>query len=787
MNKPVFAIFISLLATINLYAKDICVKVIDNENKEAIPYASLSVQYSDTTTYHIADMEGRCCFSPLKYPLQITASALGMTDNTIVVSESPLQELQITLSFKTQDLKEVVVKGTARLTKMGEKGLTYDMAKNQRAQKENSLQALAYVPLIKVDGDGKISLQGSSDFSIFINGRPSEMVQTSPQAYLESIPASNIQKVEIITNPTAQYGPDVNTRIINIVLKDPIVDGYRGVVKAGGTTQPTANADLSGMIKKGNVEASLAYNYTLDGQRHQPSSVNYTSSTSGDQWGSHMKGTGNWNTHTMRAMLKWQVDQQNSLYLDAHGLVKYNKFHTAREITYPSSYESLNPANVKNSSDYTSGAVEANAIYRHYASKQSNSERFTFGYHYTYNPDKRNVTQTDETGKQTGYDNVQRTNGGMSEHTVMTSWLLPLSAKHYLRTTLKDIYRTGHTHSSWEYADGADAYTEQMKYTDQIFHGSIAYTGNIGKVRIQSDLDFDYDYIDMKLDDASLNYKRHRTYWMPTERIIWSPNQSSQFSLKYRPSIVRPSIVMLNPFRSTQDGYGYNEGNPELEPQHTHNVSMMYYTVLNGKVVLAFIGNYYHMTDIILQYFNQEGDYVNVRGYGNIGKADKGELISNIQWSMLPWLNFTLYSSVGVRWMSGHELNLYQRDFECNITPIMDFLLPDNYRLTCQVGYYHPEAAPWTTKRGFVLYSINARKSFLKGRLNVSAIINSPFSRYIHIKETSRMATLKRVQLNSITARSFGLNISYAFNSGKKINLRRDDSLSSEDLTTGVK
>jgi hypothetical protein len=49
------------------------------------------------------------------------------------------------------------------------------------------------------------------------------------------------------------------------------------------------------------------------------------------------------------------------------------------------------------------------------------------------------------------------------------------------------------------------------------------------------------------------------------------------------------------------------------------------------------------------------------------------------------------------------------------------------------------------------------------------------------------MATLKRVQLNSITARSFGLNISYAFNSGKKINLRRDDSLSSEDLTTGVK
>lgn len=181
------------------------------------------------------------------------------------------------------------------------------------------------MPLVNVDADGSISVQGSSSYSLYLNGRPYEMAQTSPKVFLESLPASSIKKVEVITHPDNRFGADSQRYILNIVLKQPMLEGYVVNLSAGGNTQPTANGSLMGMIKKNKVDASINYTYNLNGQRHQPTDITYTEKDEkGDIthiWRNDGKGNGDWHTHTVRAMLKWEIDSLNTLYADAHGQI----------------------------------------------------------------------------------------------------------------------------------------------------------------------------------------------------------------------------------------------------------------------------------------------------------------------------------------------------------------------------------------------------------------------------------------------------------------------------------
>ena len=118
------------------------------------------------------------------------------------------------------------------------------------------------------------------------------MAHTSPKAFLETLPASEIAKVEVITNPTSKMGPSAQRYIINIVTKKDVVDGFVMNLGAGGNTQPKANGSLLGMLKKGDVDASVTYDYELNGQRDQPVVMDYsvpaTEKTTAQHWTTHM-------------------------------------------------------------------------------------------------------------------------------------------------------------------------------------------------------------------------------------------------------------------------------------------------------------------------------------------------------------------------------------------------------------------------------------------------------------------------------------------------------------------
>ena len=218
MRKLLFLCFVSVC--IIAQAQEIKGVVIDATSKEIVPSATIIIEYTDKTDRTVSNENGEFYFKPQKFPVKVKATIWDIVSDSVYLDKYPEGNV-ITILMPTNaiELNEVAVTGHARLTSITEKGFSYKMSANERAQEENTLQSLSYVPFVNVDVNGSITVQGSSSYSLYLNGRPYEMAQTSPKAFLETLPASEIAKVEVITNPTSKMGPSAQRYIINIVTK----------------------------------------------------------------------------------------------------------------------------------------------------------------------------------------------------------------------------------------------------------------------------------------------------------------------------------------------------------------------------------------------------------------------------------------------------------------------------------------------------------------------------------------------------------------------------------------
>lgn len=789
MKKSVTTMLSILLTSISIFANELTIKVIEKDSFESVPFATIVVEYSDTITGGMADNEGIYSFTPHSIPLNLKVSGFGLKEQAIRFTSIPDSLVTVALTPGTIELQEVAVVG--RLTTQTDSGISYNMAANRRAQSENTLQSLSYVPLVNVDADGSISVQGSSSYSLYLNGRPYEMAQTSPKIFLESLPASSISKVEVITHPDNKSGTDTQRHILNIVLKDPALEGYVFNIDGGGTTQPTANGSVMGMIKKYKVEAAVNYSYNLNGQRHQPTDMTYTEmDMTGETthvWRNRGNGNGDWHSHTLRAMLKWEIDSLNTIYADAHGQISQTNITADNVQTEILPVYDVSDTFIHNHSKYTSGAAEANLIYRNYLRDDPETERITVGYHYTYNPDRRHLAQNRKTGETDYPEYIQRTDGGLNAHTGLFSYLLRPSLFHSIRFTASDMYRKGDTESFYSYQDTQEEQGRSMSYTNNIAALNITYSGWVGNIYCMASLKANHDHFSMHLPQTpSLDYKRDRFYFLPSASLFWRPNNYNSLYLDYSTNLSRPGIDMLNPFESTSNDHSVNRGNPDLKSQYNHEIALTWYLTKIQNLTLAASLQYTHSSNIILSDYYTEQDKM-IYSYSNFGDSNQTELAVNMGYNPKNWIKLSLNGGIGKRWLRSEKPLLRQYDLNYRISTGIDFFLPNHFRIGGKYGYYKNLPNPWSSSSALTLYSFYASKSFLSGRLNVSVTANSPFTKYNHSRIVTSLPTMVTEQNNYMTARSFGINLSYSFGGGQKVKIERDRTLDSTDQNTGVK
>ena len=131
---------------------------------------------------------------------------------------------------------EVTVTAQKPLVKAEIDKLTYSLEDDPEAQTNNTLEMLRKVPMVTVDGDDQIQLKGSTNFKIYMNGKPSNLLSNNPAEVLKSMPANSVKNIEVITDPGAKYDAEGIGGIINIITTKNALQGYTGTVRVNGSS-----------------------------------------------------------------------------------------------------------------------------------------------------------------------------------------------------------------------------------------------------------------------------------------------------------------------------------------------------------------------------------------------------------------------------------------------------------------------------------------------------------------------------------------------------------------------
>ncbi|MEZ4915745.1 MAG: TonB-dependent receptor [Chitinophagales bacterium] len=258
--KRIFTFFIisnlfviSALAQSNFSISGI---VKDNDTKQVMEYATVSLYNtsdSSLVTGLVTNLEGKFTLDNLKPGnYYVDVSFIGFKSkkigNLVLSPSNPKIVLPVTyLGADADVIGEVEVTAIKQSVKYELDKKVVDVDKNIAASSGTAADVLATVPSVQTDIDGNVSLRGSSNFKVFINGRPSVLDANDA---LQQIPASTIENIEIITNPSAKYDAEGTGGIINIITKKQKLEGFSGIINVRGGIWDTYGGDATLSYRK---------------------------------------------------------------------------------------------------------------------------------------------------------------------------------------------------------------------------------------------------------------------------------------------------------------------------------------------------------------------------------------------------------------------------------------------------------------------------------------------------------------------------------------------------------
>ena len=767
------------------------------DKAEALPlsYSTVKITSADMRPmYLVSDAEGQVVISLHSGMYTLEVSYVGYQSKTthFQITDKDLKLATLYLKPDAQALSEVVITERKKLVTLNDSGLEYNLSKDVRVQSSNLLDAMRQVPLVNVDATGSLLVKGTSDYAIYLNGKPYRIAQSSPKEVFQSIPASTISKVEVITNPDARYSAEDGSTIINIITARKRIDNYSLTLNAAGETRPKGQVGATFIGTLGKLTYSLGYNYTVDHQNDQP--VDRTQIFKQDDHTSQLvdmdgESDGTWQNHTIRTMFDWELDSLNSIYVDAHGLLKRidDNTHWKETITHPNT--SSQSSTFSNSGNTWLGTFETNVIYRNLY-KESKSARFTVGYRYTYTPDKKDYISTDSSTR-----TQSRNNGGLDEHTILGDWYISINKYNDIRVGVKQICRIGDSNPSYkQWNESAQLWGEstqqltEMDYHYNISSAYLSYSAKYRKFRFNLGTRVEYAWMDMEFPQStSDNFSNHHFDWIPRASISYKLSEHQNMTLRYSTKLSRPSISMLSPFTLQNTNYSVSYGNPTLDNAHKQYLSLshMYFS---NKVMMSSSLDYSYTKDAILRYYNRMDDTDMVAStYDNIGQVTTvgGNLYLNYR--PTPRLSLTASVNAGYYGIKNHRLGVNQDDVTYNIMFMGHLQLKRGWSIDANWGRFKQAPLPWGEYDPMDFYAMSVSKSFLKNALHVTAVANSPFSKYIEFSSKIDSPSYAQSQTNYMVGRSFGIKLAYTLHSKKKPSLKRRKTLRNDDLDTGVR
>ena len=771
MNKYLYkflfitlTIFISI-TTIQLHAQTtgsgkLTGKVVDVQNNETIPFASAVVM--DRKTKAIVktgqtDMNGTLVITGIPDgTFTIKISYVGyqtlVRDSVSFIKSAVINFGTIKMkAAKGNVLAEVSITAKKAPIQLGIDKKVFAVDQSLVSEGGSASDLLTNVPSVQVDVDGNVSLRGSTGVKVLIDGKPSLIAGGDIAAILQSIPASSIETVEVITNPSSKYDAEGNSGVINIVLKRNTKLGLNGNVAltAGNRDNYNANTSLSFQNKKINIYGNYSYRYgnRLGGGYNNIKYLQRTDSLASADQLTDSKNTEK--SHNVKAGIDYYLTTKdilsfsggfNSRNSDRNDILAINKYDAGR-----------NPLELSkriNTTDGTGNSYDLNLDYSH---KFKTSQELTFNFGYSKgnndNYQEYNTAVYNVNGAAVDGDRELLTNdndGNNKNYNIQADYTMPLGKlgkiesgyrsqiKYSDNNTLAKTYdeATGQFNENYLLSNTFNSKDQvhalYMNYQNQIknFGYQIGLRGEVARLNTESG---GYD-LNNQLQSAPARIAYDRLY--PSIFLTQKFTGEQQIQLSYTRRVNRPRPWDTNPFIDYSDPLSWRKGNPNLLPEDVHSYELSY-SKFWSKV--TFIGSaYMRRTNDLIQRIRSvpDADGIIIVSPENLTKSlNSGlELITKVD----PFKAWNFTGNVNVYHSNIDAVPEYNiaanSGFSWNANLTNNFTLPYNITLQIKGDYNSSEIQAQGKRKAMYGIDAGAKYDFPNKKASLSMNVRDIFN-----------------------------------------------------------
>ena len=577
-------------------------KVIDGTNGEPLDYATITIlskKDSALVTGGITDEKGTFTIETKmgQYFAQIDFLAF----QTKTVSTIPLGKEQfvadlgtIALAADAHTLGEVEVRAEKSQMQMSLDKRVFNVGKDLANTGASAEDILDNVPSVEVDVEGNVSLRGSGNVRILIDGKPSGLVGADNANGLRSLPSNLIDKVEVITNPSARYEAEGMTGIINIVLKKDKKKGVNGSFDV--TTGYPANYGVGVNMNFRREKVNFFVNYGLSYRENNGGGLTYQEryrddlTLIQDQTRNHNRG--GW-SNSLRFGADYFINKYNTLtgsFLyrksdedNLSTIIYKDYFNTAtfddlQEVTNRTDNEIENEKAIQYALNYKKTFDKKGQELTATVQYEEDSE--TEGSDYLERYFDRNNTPIDRP------DLLQESNNAESEkqYLFQIDYVNPISKEGKfelgLRSSIRDIRNDYEVN---EFDDNisqplldfrGNPLSNNFKYDEDIHAAYAIYGDKKGKFSYQFGLRGEYSQVVTELIETNELNDRNYFNLFPSAFFNYEFSEKNAIQLSYSRRIQRPRFWYLNPFFTFSDARNQRTGNPNLDPELTHSTEL---------------------------------------------------------------------------------------------------------------------------------------------------------------------------------------------------------------------
>lgn len=677
---------------------------------------------------------------------------------------------------KTVRLKEVITTAARPIVKSDIDKISYDVSADLDSKSLNVLDILRKVPMITIDGNDAIKVNGSSDFKVYVNGRPNTLMSNKPTEILKGLPASAIKKIEVITNPGAKYDAEGVAGIINIVTESHSkLQGYNMNYSVNAINLGVGGS-LYGLFKINKLTLSLNYGtncYNPPTNYQKTERITFASDDSYRLFSNtDIKNRSSMNYATMEG--SYEFDANNLLVISA-SMNFYNGRNNTNITTQAFNksgildYSFMNYHHIKTDLNESDFGLD----YQHIFGKEGG--RLTFSYRFAQSPAEilssslySNIQDYHE--GQTLNDLRTKSNLSIFEHTGQVDYSLVMNKIHTLSLGAKYIYRLNKSDNNEYYrtAESNNSFEKDddnsLKYRQATDIAASYAEYKLEMKRFSARTGVRYEYSSQKVsypDGKQSPYSADFNNLVPSLVIAYKMDNTKNLILSYNMRISRPNIWSLNPYIDHSDPTVAKYGNPNLGVAKSNNYSLAFNS-FSRKLMVNFTSGFDYSNNEIIGYSFIDKNGIMNTTYGNILNQKDAYVSLYLNYMLTKTTTFNLNGREAYSDFKSLQIGQHNCGFSGNATLSVMQQLPCKIRLTFIGGINGRSVSFQGNANGSSYYRLNLMRSFLKDdRLNISIYGNNFLTNELKVKSTVETQDF----VNSLTTcrrdyRNYGISLS---------------------------